>query len=98
VAVVKVIVPGLEVETMSYHRLGARNARRLIERGDPLIKFGAPSATLKPVRMPPEQVEALGAPLFDTALADRIVGSLYPLYREPEAHHVAWMLGQAAAA
>jgi ribosomal protein S12 methylthiotransferase accessory factor len=98
VAVVKVIVPGLEVETMSYHRLGARNARRLIERGDPLIKFGAPSATLKPVRMPPEQVEALGAPLFDTALADRIVGSLYPLYREPEAHHVAWMLGQAEAA
>jgi ribosomal protein S12 methylthiotransferase accessory factor len=98
IAVVKVIVPGLEVETMSYHRLGARNARRLIERGDPLIRFGAPTATARPVRMPPEKAEALGHPLFDTALADRIVGPLYPLYREPEAHHVAWVLGQAAAA
>lgn len=94
-AAVKVIVPGLEVETMSYHRLGARNARRLIERDDPLIKFGRATETLKPVRMPPEQAEALGHPLFDTALADAIVGPLYPLYREPEAHHVAWVLGQA---
>jgi ribosomal protein S12 methylthiotransferase accessory factor len=98
VAVVKVIVPGMEVETMSYHRLGGRNARRLIERDHPLIRFGEPSAALKPVRMPPEQAAALGDPLFDTALADRIVGPLYPLYREPEAHHVAWVLGQAEAA
>jgi ribosomal protein S12 methylthiotransferase accessory factor len=98
VAVVKVIVPGLEVETMSYHRLGHRNARRLIERGSPLIRFGEPSDTLRPVRMPPEQAEELGQPLFDTAEADRIVGPLYPLYREPEAHHVAWVLGQAAPA
>jgi ribosomal protein S12 methylthiotransferase accessory factor len=98
IAVVKVIVPGLEVETMSYHRLGARNARRLIAADSPLIKFGAPSATLKPVQMPPEDAERLGHPLFDTALADQIVGPLYPLYREPEAHHVAWVLGQAEAA
>ena len=36
------------------------------------------------------------APLFDTAEAERIVGPLYPLYREPEAHHVAYRLGQIA--
>lgn len=98
IAIVKVIVPGLEVETMSYHRLGARNAKRLIERDDPLIRFGRPTETQRPVRMPPEDLEALDRPLFDTALADRLVGSLYPLYREPEAHHVAWVLGQAEAA
>ena len=98
VAAAKVLVPGLEVETMSYGRLGARNARRLIEAGSPLIQFGQPSATLKPVRMPPDEAERLNHPLFDTAEADRIVGPLYPLYREPEAHHVAWVLGQAEAA
>ncbi len=90
VSVVKVIAPGLEVETMSYGRIGERNTRKLIERGDPLIRFGTPSATLKPVRLTPEALARFGGqPLFDTALAERIVGPLYPLYREPEAHHVA---------
>jgi ribosomal protein S12 methylthiotransferase accessory factor len=98
IAVVKVIVPRLEVETMSYRRIGARNARRLLDRDHPLVRFGAPTRTLLPIRMPPEDAEALGHPLFDTALADAIVGPLYPLYREPEAHHVAWVLGQAKAA
>ena len=92
VAVVKVIVPGLEVETMSYHRLGYRNAKRLIERDHAIIRFGKPTPELQPVRMTPEEAEALGHPLFDIAAADRIVGPLYPLYREPELHHVAWSL------
>lgn len=96
IAVVKVIVPGLEVETMSYHRLGARNAHRLLARDHPLICFGEPTATRRPVRMPAADLATFKAPpLFDTALADRIVGPLYPLYREPEAHHVAWVMGQA---
>ena len=81
---------------MSYGRLGARNARRLIERDDPLVKFGTETDALRRVRMPPEDAEALGHPLFDMGLAAEIVGRLYPLYREPEAHHVAWVLGQAA--
>ena len=85
----KVIAPGLEVETMSYHRIGARNAAKLIARDHPLIRFGAPTATLRPVRLTPADEERLGRPLFDTALADETVGPLYPLYREPEAHHVA---------
>ncbi len=90
VKVVKAIVPGLEVETMSYHRIGERNARKLLERDHPLIRFGTASDTLKPVRLTPEAVARFGdQPLFDTALADAIIGPLYPLYREPEAHHVA---------
>lgn len=90
VKVVKVIVPGLEVETMSYGRIGERNTRKLVERGDPLIKFGKPTDTLKPVRLTPEAIERFGEqPLFDSALAEAIVGPLYPLYREPEAHHIA---------
>lgn len=96
VGVVKVIVPGLEVETMSYYRIGERNARKLLERDSPLIRFGAESETLRPIRLTPEAIDRLGCrqPLLDTALVDRIVGPLYPLYREPEAHHVAYRMGQ----
>ena len=99
-AVVKAIVPGLEVETMSYYRIGERNTRKLLERGDPLIRFGEPSDTLRPVRLAPEAAERLAdvtggrAPLLDTAAVDAAVGALYPLYREPEAHHVAYRLGE----
>ena len=48
VGVVKVIVPGLEVETMSYYRIGERNTRKLLERDSPLIRFGEPSETRAP--------------------------------------------------
>ena len=99
VAVAKVIVPGLEVETMSYGRIGERNTRKLLERDSPLIRFGEASETRRPVRLTEEAADRLrpltGArpPLFDTAEAERLVGPLYPLYREPEAHHVALRLG-----
>jgi ribosomal protein S12 methylthiotransferase accessory factor len=98
IAVVKVIVPRLEVETMSYRPDRGAQCPAPLDRDHPLVRFGAPTRTLLPIRMPPEDAEALGHPLFDTALADAIVGPLYPLYREPEAHHVAWVLGQAKAA
>ena len=98
VAVVKVIVPGMEVETMSYYRIGERNTAKLIEAGSPLISFGRPGGALRPVRLTPEAMERFGGqPLFDTAAADAIVGPLYPLYREPEAHHVAWAREHGAA-
>lgn len=88
IGVVKAIVPGLEVETMSYYRIGERNTKKLIERDHPLIRFGTPTDTLLPVRLTPEALERFGGqPLFDVALAERIVGSHYPLYREPESHH-----------
>lgn len=88
IGVVKAIVPGLEVETMSYYRIGERNTKKLIERDHPLIRFGTPTDTLLPVRLTPEAIERFGGqPLFDVALAEQIVGSHYPLYREPESHH-----------
>ncbi|WP_174301748.1 YcaO-like family protein [Caulobacter sp. S45] len=97
IAVVKAITPGLEVETMSYHRIGERNAAKLIARDHPLVRFGQATDTLKPIRLTPEACARLGGqPLFDTALADRVVGPLYPLYREPEAHHVAHAPGRLA--
>ncbi|WP_027172231.1 YcaO-like family protein [Methylobacterium sp. 10] len=95
VGVVKAIVPGLEVETMSYHRIGERNAAKLIARDHPLISFGKASETKLPVRLTPEAIERLGGqPLFDVALAHEIVGRHYPLYREPESHHAPFRLEQ----
>lgn len=99
-AVVKVIVPGLEVETMSYARIGERNTRKLLEGDTSLIRFGDASETLRPVRMTADALARIApltggrAPLFDVAEAARIVGPLYPLYREPEAHHVALQMEQ----
>jgi ribosomal protein S12 methylthiotransferase accessory factor len=87
VHVVKAIVPGLEVETMSYHRIGERGVRKLLERGSPLAGIGAPPPGAKPVRLPAGAAERLGGPAWlDTEAVDRIVGRLYPLYREPEVH------------
>jgi ribosomal protein S12 methylthiotransferase accessory factor len=96
VTVVKVIVPGMEVETMSYYRIGARNTEKLLALDSPLIRFGNEDATLRRIRLTPEDADLFGHPLFDTAAADRLVGPLYPLYREPEAHHVAWAAGTRA--
>ena len=99
IGVAKVIVPGLEVETMSYNRIGARNTRKLLERDSALIRFGAASETRRPVRLTSDALDVLRPltggrpPLFDVAEAERLVGPLYPLYREPEAHHVAYRLG-----
>ncbi len=83
VRAVKVVVPGLEVETMSYHRIGWRGVRRLRERGDPLV-LDAPQEGAGRVLLRAEDEARAGGPAwFDKALADRLVGSLYPLYREP---------------
>jgi ribosomal protein S12 methylthiotransferase accessory factor len=82
IRVVKVIVPGLESETMSYHRIGWRGVRRLRDRADPLI-LDAPREGAKRVLLRPKDEARAGGPAwFDAELADRIVGTLYPLYRE----------------
>jgi len=87
VHVVKAVVPGLEVETMSYHRIGERGVRKLMKRGSPLVGLGAPPPGAAPVRLPSGAAERLGGqPWLDIAAVDRIVGGLYPLYREPEVH------------
>lgn len=82
VKVVKAIVPGLESETMSYHRIGWRGVRRLRERGDPLL-LDAPRDGAKRVLLRPEDEARCGGPAWlDTAAVDRMVGHVYPLYRE----------------
>ena len=86
----KVVVPGLEVETMSYGRIGARNVRRLLQRDLGLVGIGGPPKD-RPhahrVRLTEKQEADLGGPAwFDYAAADRVVGRLYPLYREPGRH------------
>ena len=87
VHVVKAIVPGLEVETMSYHRIGARGVRKLMERGSRLAGTSTPPPGAAPVRLTAAAEAGLGGPAWlDVAEIDRIVGGLYPLYREPEVH------------
>ncbi len=82
VRVVKVIVPGLEAETMSYHRIGWRGVQRLRARRDKLL-LDAPGTGAKRVRLlPADEARAGGPAWFDAALADRLVGGLYPMYRE----------------
>ena len=83
VRVVKVIVPGLESETMSYHRLGWRGVARLRARGDRLL-LDSPAPGAARVRLRPQDEARAGGPAwFAAAAADRMVGDLYPLYREP---------------
>lgn len=95
----KVLVPGLEVETMSYGRIGERGVRRLLDRtdqeGDPLVAVGADPGGWVRVHLTAEAEERLGGPAwFDRAGADRRVGALYPLYREPGRHAVAEVLAR----
>jgi ribosomal protein S12 methylthiotransferase accessory factor len=93
VQVVKVIVPGLEVETMSYHRIGQRGVQKLLARREPLVGLGQSPDGAKPVRLTQEAEDWLGGPVwFDSARADRIVAQLYPLYREPERHAAQYAL------
>lgn len=81
--VVKTVVPGLESETMSYHRIGERGVRRLEARHDPLL-LREPREGAKRIRLTDAAEQRLGGPAwFDAAGADAIVGRLYPLYREP---------------
>ena len=87
VHVVKVIVPGLEVETMSYHRIGERGFRKLQARGSPLVGIGAVPDGALPLRLPAAAAARIGGtPWLDVAQVDRRVGALYPLYREPLVH------------
>ncbi|MBN3932908.1 YcaO-like family protein [Streptomyces verrucosisporus] len=88
---VKALVPGMEVETMSYARIGERGVRRLMERGRPLAGVGPlPRSGTRPVHLTAEARERLGGPAwFDVEAAREAVGALYPLYREPDRHAVA---------
>jgi len=82
ISVVKAIVPGLECETMSYHRIGWRGVRRLRERSDALIRSSAGEGLARVALRPADEERAGGPAWFDVGLAGRLVESLYPLYRE----------------
>ncbi|WP_435017224.1 YcaO-like family protein [Tundrisphaera sp. TA3] len=83
----KAIVPGLEVETMSYRRIGGRGVRKLLERGSPMVGLGTPPPGCLPVILDEAGTERLGGPAWlDPRAVDAAVGPLYPLYREPSSH------------
>ena len=83
VRAVKVVVPFLESETMSYGRIGWRVTDRLRRRNDPLL-LDRPREGARPIRLrPADEARAGGPAWFDAARAEQLVGTLYPLYREP---------------
>ncbi len=84
---VKVVVPGLEVETASYGRCGATNLDRLTARDDlarPLAGRGVAGHGTARLVLP----DGEGAAWLDVAAMDELVGARYPLYREPARHAV----------
>ena len=86
--IVKAVVPGLEGETMSYHRIGERGAARLLARGSDLVAR-EPGPDRRRIRLTAAAEERLGGPAWlDAARVDEIVGGAYPLYREPSSHAV----------
>jgi thiazole/oxazole-forming peptide maturase SagD family component len=87
VRTLKAIVPELEVETMTYDRIGRRNLTKLLARQSPLVGLGTPPPGAQRVPLPTADEVTLGGPAwFNTQLAREQVGELYALYREPERH------------
>ena len=81
---VKVIVPGMEVETMTYHRIAQRNFDRLREAGSDLVGAGAPASKNQ------HAIPGLEQPgWFDVDAATAALGPLYAMYREPGFHALA---------
>lgn len=83
--ILRAIVPGLEVETMTYNRVGSRNLRRLLLQNSPIAGVGDAPPTALPVRLAAKDADLAGAWL-DPAAVDRAMGPLYALYREPGRH------------
>ena len=92
VVAVKAVVPGLEVETVSYGRIGERNFRRLLDRGDSLVGVGEPPQGAQRVALNQKAMAALNGPVWlDTTKLSEVVGNLYTLYREPSRHAAAYV-------
>ena len=81
----KVLVPGLEVETVAYARIGERNVARLLAAGrDDLVRVGDRPPGWARVHLTEEGRERLGGPAWlDREALDRVADGLLPLYREP---------------
>ena len=89
--VAKVLATGLEVETMSYGRIGELGVADLLDTDLGLVRVGDGPTASHPDRvvLTPDAEERLGGPAwYSYAAAERVVGPLYPLYREPPRHLV----------
>lgn len=92
VTVAKVLVTNLEVEILSYGRIGELGVRASLADDLDLVRLGdQPTGTHSArVRLTAEAEERLGgAAWYSYDVAEQIVGDLYPLYREPPRHSVA---------
>ena len=91
--VVKVIVPGIEQEFGSYHRVGYRGVERLLE-DDPFgLLHREPGEGRQPILLTEAHHQRLGGPFYlDTARIDALIDPVYPLYREPTSHAAALAL------
>ena len=97
VRAVKMIVPGLEVETMSYQRIGERNVRRLLARQTAeadfptLVGLGDAPAGASPVPLTDLARQRLGGGAWlDHLGMAALLDNLYVLYREPSRHVTAF--------
>ncbi|MBB2986718.1 YcaO-like family protein [Terracoccus luteus] len=89
VQAVKALVPGLEVETVAYGRIGERNAARLVALGrDDLLRVGdRPGDGWSRVHLTAAGRERLGGDAWlDRRAVDAVAADLLPLYREPGRH------------
>ena len=85
---VKVLVPGLEVETVAYHRIGERNATRLLsdDRFDLVVVGDAPNGWAR-IHLTDAARDRLGGDAWlDVEGLDALTEGLLPLYREPSRH------------
>ena len=95
---VKVVVPGLEVETVAYARIGERNTRRLLEQGrDDLVRVGEQPAQWSTIHLTDAARSRLGGPAWlDRAAVTAVADGLLPLYREPSRHTAQQVLHRTA--
>lgn len=92
VVAVKVVVTALEVETLSYGRIGELGIRDALAGDLDLVRVQpAPSGThTARVVLTAAAEERLGGPAwYSYAVADQLLGPRYPLYREPARHSLA---------
>jgi ribosomal protein S12 methylthiotransferase accessory factor len=86
-----VVVTGLEVETLSYGRIGELGVVDALAADLDLVRVQPePTGThVHRVALTAEAQERLGGPAwYSYDVAAELVGPLYPLYREPPRHSV----------
>jgi len=91
--VTKVVVPGLEVETASYGRIGRRNLRRLLDRDSELVGLGTAPAGAAPILLPEGDPPAW----LHLERLRATVRDLYALYREPGRHATSALMARIGA-